>query len=149
MTLDLGGVTVDIVDAAPAHSDGDVAFLVRQDGVLFTGDVVQRDYAPVLGAHATMDSWLTQIDKLEKLPAKIIVPSHSGITDRAAFANTRTEVAFLRDDWLAVKSKGLSGAAAADQLVADFKARFPACKNGDLVRATATRLEGGEAQFSK
>jgi glyoxylase-like metal-dependent hydrolase (beta-lactamase superfamily II) len=134
-TLDLGGVTVDIIDAAPAHTDGDTAFLVRGDGVLFTGDVVQQNFPPVLGGeHSTTASWLAQIEKLEKLPATIIVPSHTAITDRQAFADMRAMVTFVRDRWAAIKAKGLSPAAASDQLVADLKARFPACGNCDLVK---------------
>jgi glyoxylase-like metal-dependent hydrolase (beta-lactamase superfamily II) len=43
MTLDLGGVLVDIIPAGPAHTDGDIALFVRNDGVLFTGDVVQQN----------------------------------------------------------------------------------------------------------
>jgi glyoxylase-like metal-dependent hydrolase (beta-lactamase superfamily II) len=141
MTLDLGGVTVDIIDAAPAHTDGDVAMLVRQDGVLFAGDVVQQNYAPVMGgAHSTIASWLAQIDKLEKLPATIVVPSHSAITDRKAFADMRAFVTFLRDDWAAIRAKGLSGDQAANTLVADVKARFPACGNAELVKMSIPKL---------
>lgn len=140
-TLDLGGVTVDIIDASPAHTDGDAAFLVREDGVLFTGDVVQRNFVPVLGGeHSTTASWLAQIDKLEKLPATIIVPSHTAITSRQAFADMRAMVSFVRDDWTAIKAKGLVDKAAADQLVADVKARFPACGNADLLRMYIGRL---------
>jgi glyoxylase-like metal-dependent hydrolase (beta-lactamase superfamily II) len=141
-TLDLGGVTVDIINAAPAHTDGDVAFLVRQDGVLFTGDVVQQNYAPVLGVHATPDSWLEQIDKLEKLPARIIVPSHTALTDRRAFGDMRELVTYFRDRWAAIKREGLSADAAANHMAADFKARFPACGNCDLVKMSVLRLQG-------
>jgi glyoxylase-like metal-dependent hydrolase (beta-lactamase superfamily II) len=140
-TLDLGGVTVDIIDASPAHTDGDAAFLVREDGVLFTGDVVQQNFVPVLGGeHSSMASWLAQIDKLEKLPARIIVPSHTAITDRHAFADMRAMVSFIRDRWAAIKARGLTPAAAADQLIADVKARFPACGNADLLRMYIARL---------
>jgi glyoxylase-like metal-dependent hydrolase (beta-lactamase superfamily II) len=140
-TLDLGGVTVDIIDASPAHTDGDAAFLVREDGVLFTGDVVQQNFVPVLGGeHSTTASWLAQIDKLEKLPATIIVPSHTAITNRQAFADMRAMVSFVRDDWAKIKAKGLDEKAAADQLVADVKARFPACANADLLRMYIGRL---------
>jgi glyoxylase-like metal-dependent hydrolase (beta-lactamase superfamily II) len=140
-TLDLGGVTVDIVDASPAHTDGDAAFLVREDGVLFTGDVVQQNFVPVLGGeHSSTASWLAQIDKLEKLPAKIIVPSHTAITDRQAFADMRAMVSFVRDRWAAIKARGLDAKSAADQLVADVKARFPACGNADLLRMYIARL---------
>jgi glyoxylase-like metal-dependent hydrolase (beta-lactamase superfamily II) len=140
-TLDLGGVTVDIIDAAPAHSDGDTAFLVREDGVLFTGDVIQSNYAPVMGgAHSTLATWLAQVDKLEKLPAQIIVPDHTAVTDRRAFADMRAQLTFIRDRWVAIKAMHLSDTEAGDRLVADYKARFPACDNAELLRRYLSRL---------
>jgi hypothetical protein len=74
------------------------------------------------------------------LPAKIIVPSHTAITDRQAFADMRAMVSFIRDDWAAIKAKRLGEKAAADQLVADIKARFPRCGNADLMRMYIARL---------
>jgi len=141
LTLDLGGVTVDIVRAGPAHTEGDIAMFVREDGVLFTGDVVQQNYAPMLlGAHSSPASWLAQIDMLEKFPARIIVPTHSAVTDRKAFADMREMVVFLRDDWAKIRAAKLSGQAAQDRLVADFKARFPACGNAGFVGASIPKL---------
>lgn len=141
MTLELGGVTVDILMAGPAHTDGDIALLVREDGVLFTGDVVQQNYAPVLvGKESSPASWLAQIDMLEKLPARILVPSHSAVTDRQAFDDMRGMMLFLRDRWAEIRKSGLAGQAAEDRLVANFKARFPDCSNADFVRASIPRL---------
>jgi glyoxylase-like metal-dependent hydrolase (beta-lactamase superfamily II) len=141
LTLDLGGVTVEIVQAGPAHTEGDIGLFVREDGVLFTGDVVQQNYAPMLlGAHSSPASWLAQIDMLEKFPARIIVPTHSAVTDRKAFADMREMVVFLRDDWATIKAAKLSGQAAQDRLVADFKARFPACGNAAFVGASIPKL---------
>lgn len=141
MQLNLGGVVVEIIKAGPAHTDGDIALFVRDDGVLFTGDVVQQNYAPVLvGEQSTPASWLAQIDMLEKLPARIIVPSHTAVTGRAAFNDMRDTVRFLRDRWAEIKASELTGKAAEDRLVADFQARFPACGNAEFVRASIPRL---------
>jgi glyoxylase-like metal-dependent hydrolase (beta-lactamase superfamily II) len=141
MTLDLGGVIVDIVRAGPAHTDGDIAFFVREDGVLFTGDVVQQNYAPLMmGEHSSLASWLAQIDKLEKLPARIIVPSHSALTDRQALGDMRDMLVFLRDRWSVISKSKVTGREAQDRLVADFKQRFPGCKNAEFVRVSIPKL---------
>lgn len=141
LTLDLGGVSVEIMPAGPAHTDGDMAMLVREDGVLFTGDVVQQNYAPVLmGAHSSAASWLMQISRLEGLPAQIIVPSHSSVTDRRAFGDMRDMLIFARDRWAEIERSGLPAAAAADRMVADFQKRFPACANADLLRMSIAKL---------
>ena len=139
-TIDLGGVEAELISAGPAHTDGDLAVWVKQDGVLFTGDVVQENYAPMLGGHATPASWLAQIDKLETLPVRIIVPSHTAVTDRRAFTAEREAVSFLRDRWTAIKAMGLDAGAAADRLVADFQARYPTCTNAALVRFSIPNL---------
>ena len=141
LSLNLGGVHVDIMAAGPAHTDGDVAVLVREDGVVFTGDVVQQNYAPVLmGTHSSVTSWLGQIEKLEALPAEIIVPSHSMIADRKAFEDMRAMLVFVRDRWSAIKAQRLAGKAAEDRLIADFKARFPGCRNAELLRMSIPKL---------
>jgi glyoxylase-like metal-dependent hydrolase (beta-lactamase superfamily II) len=141
MTLDLGGVFVDIIPAGPAHTDGDIALFVRNDGVLFTGDVVQQNYAPFLmGEHSSSASWLAALDKLEKLPARILVPSHSAITDRRAFGDMRTMLTFLRDRWQDITTSGHKGQEAQDLLVADFKRRYPDCKNCGFVSVSIPRL---------
>lgn len=141
LTLDLGGVMVDVMPAGPAHTDGDIAVLVREDGVLFTGDVVQQNYAPVLmGAHSSVASWLERIATLEALPARIIVPSHSAVTDRKAFAHMREMMEFVRDRWAAIAAEKLTDRAAEDRLIAEFKARFPDCGNADYLRMSIPRL---------
>lgn len=141
LSLNLGGVHADIISAGPAHTDGDIAVLVREDGVLFTGDVVQQNYAPVLmGSQSSVASWLSKIEKLEALPAQIIVPSHSAITDRKAFEDMRAMLVFIRDRWAAIKAQKLAGKTAEDRLIADFKARFPKCGNADLLRLSIPKL---------
>jgi glyoxylase-like metal-dependent hydrolase (beta-lactamase superfamily II) len=141
MTLDLGGVFVNIIPAGPAHTDGDIALFVRDDGVLFTGDVVQQNYAPLLmGEHSSSASWLAQIDTLEKLPARIVVPSHSAITDRQAFVDMRAMVTFLRDRWAEIGKSGHTGQEAQDLLVADFKRRYPDCQHADVVAVSIPKL---------
>lgn len=141
VSVDLGGVHVDIVAAGPAHTDGDIALFVREDGVLFTGDVVQQNYAPVLmGPHSSVASWLARIEQLEAFPARIIVPSHSAVTDRKAFADMRAMMVFVRDRWAAIKAEKLTGRAAEDRLIADFKARFPDCGNADFLRMSIPKL---------
>ena len=103
--------------------------------------MVQQDYAPVLGgAHSGLASWLAQVDKLEKLAARIVVPSHTAVTDRRAFADMRGTLVFVRDRWAAIRSEEPNAAAAAERLVAEFKARYPASKNAEMLRMSAGRL---------
>lgn len=142
ITIDLGGVTVELFPAGPAHTDGDLAILVHGDGVLFTGDVVQQNYAPVLmGERSSIASWLGQVERLAAQPATIIVPSHSAVTSRAAFADMRQTLEYVRDQWAALRARGTSIEEATQQLVAAFKRQYPQCRNADLLRLSVARLD--------
>jgi hypothetical protein len=87
-----------------------------------------------------MSSWLAALDKLEKLPARIVVPSHSAITDHRAFADMRDMLTYLRDRWLEISKSGHAGQEAQDLLVADYKRRYPECKNCGFVSASIPKL---------
>ncbi len=74
--LDLGGVHVRFLKAGPAHTRGDVAFLVEEDSVLFTGDVVMNQYPMPLAPNGTIAAWKQTLDKFEALNPKLIIPCH-------------------------------------------------------------------------
>lgn len=132
ITLDLGGVTVDIIAAGPAHTAGDLAVLVREDAVLFTGDVVQENYAP-LASGADLATWLERIAVLEQLPAEIVVPSHTPVTDRASFAAMRDVVTFLHERRAELAAEGLDDTVARAQIVGELKQLYPGIANADLL----------------
>ena len=76
MRLDLGGVHVRFLKAGPAHTRGDVAFYVEEDGVLFTGDVVMDQYPMPLAPNGRIVIWKEMLDRFEALSPKLIIPCH-------------------------------------------------------------------------
>lgn len=77
------------------HTQGDLAILDRQSGVLFAGDLVFWNRAPTT-PHADIATWLAALDRLEAMPFRLMVPGHGEpVSDGRGIAQTR---AYLR--WL-------------------------------------------------
>jgi quinoprotein relay system zinc metallohydrolase 2 len=73
--LDLGGRTLRLIAWSPAaHTDCDLTVLDEATGVLFAGDLVFLQHIPVVDGSVT--GWLSVIERLEKLPARVVVPGH-------------------------------------------------------------------------
>ena len=97
MDFEMGGVKFALRHVGPAHSSEDLALMVRQDGVLFAGDLVFRGRVPFVG-DADSSSWIAALDKLIALKPKVLVPGHGAHsrTPRADLVFTRDYLQFLR-----------------------------------------------------
>ncbi|BBP01720.1 MBL fold metallo-hydrolase [Sulfuriferula nivalis] len=71
----LGGVHFKLRYVGPAHSAEDMAMLVQEDGVLYTGDVVFRGRIPFVG-DADSKLWLGSLNKLIVLKPRVMIPGH-------------------------------------------------------------------------
>lgn len=99
-TFTLGGLTFDVRHMGPAHAPGDSIMLVRELGVLFSGDVIYKGRIPFLDSPETdVQHWLAGLDKLLQLdpPPRFIIPGHGeGDTDAAkALAYTRGYLVYV------------------------------------------------------
>lgn len=75
----MGGLTFDIRHLGPAHAPGDSIMLVKELGVLFSGDVIYKGRIPFLDSPETdIKNWLKGLDYLTKIkPApSFIIPGH-------------------------------------------------------------------------
>ncbi|MDF3864034.1 quinoprotein relay system zinc metallohydrolase 1 [Pseudomonas denitrificans (nom. rej.)] len=78
------------------HTGADLAILDETTGVLFAGDIVFYQRALTTPNSPGLDVWLGDIDTLQKLPRKLIVPGHGPIaTDAAPFAQMRDYLGWL------------------------------------------------------
>jgi cyclase len=79
MSLHVGDITVEMLHVG-GHTPGALVVRVREDDVLFTGDVVVADGYPSLGdAHS--QQWLTALDKIRALKPRLIVPGHGDLAN--------------------------------------------------------------------
>lgn len=74
LTLDLGGIEVELKAVGPAHTAGDAT--VRAQDVVFTGDLVYHGHWPVLSPDGDLRGWL---DALDRFDAPTLVPGHGAI----------------------------------------------------------------------
>ncbi len=96
--FELGGVHFALRHVGPAHSREDLAMLVKEDRVLYAGDLVFRGRVPFVG-DADSRAWIAALDKLLALNPKVLVPGHGepSRTPREDLVFTRDYLTFLRE----------------------------------------------------
>ena len=97
MDFELGGVKFALRHVGPAHSSEDLALMVKNDGVLFAGDLVFLGRVPFVG-DADSAGWIAAMDKLIALKPRVLVPGHGGVSRKpnADLVFTRDYLKFLR-----------------------------------------------------
>ena len=73
LTVDLGGVQVQIWHPGPGHTRGDTIAWVEDEKVLFSGDLVEYE-AGVYTGDAHLEEWPATLEALRALRAEAIVP---------------------------------------------------------------------------
>lgn len=97
-TFSLGGLDFEILYLGKAHSDGDLALLVKQDQVLYSGDIIFEGRVPFVG-NANTKAWLVNLEAMETGGLEALIPGHGPAASDpvAAIAGTREYLAFLRE----------------------------------------------------
>jgi len=73
LTIDLGGVKVEIWHPGSGHTRGDTIAWVEEEKVLFSGDLVEYE-AGVYTGDAQLEEWPATLEALRALKAEAIVP---------------------------------------------------------------------------
>ncbi len=90
----IGGHEIELI-AMRGHTPGDLIVFDRTTGVLFAGGVVFHDRAPTT-PHAVLDEWLHELDELENIEYRVLVPSHGAVAaDKAPIRQTRRYLQWL------------------------------------------------------
>lgn len=95
--FEMGGIHFALRYVGPAHSKEDMAMMVREDGVLYAGDLVFLGRIPFVG-DADSRAWIAALDRLIEMKPRILVPGHGGLTrtPKADLVFTRDYLQFLR-----------------------------------------------------
>ena len=101
-TFEVGGVTFELKHLGPAHAPGDSIMLVKDYGVLFSGDVIYEGRVPFLDSPETdIDRWLQGLDYLSALQPqpRFVIPGHGTASDnlQQAIALTRDYIEYVRN----------------------------------------------------
>ena len=93
--LEIGGRRLRLL-ALRGHTGADLAILDERSGVLFAGDLLFSQRALTTPNSPGLDVWLADLDRLEALPWKQIVPGHGPLaTDAAPFVQMRDYLGWL------------------------------------------------------
>ena len=87
----MGGMHFVLRYVGPAHSNEDLVMLVKEDGVLYAGDLVFRGRVPFVG-DADARAWIAALDKLLAMKSKVLVPGHGALSTRPS-----VDLVFTRD----------------------------------------------------
>lgn len=101
-SFELGGVHFEVKHLGPAHAPGDAILLVREYGVLFSGDVIYGGRVPFLDSPDTdTEHWLEGLDYIAGLKGQLryIIPGHGelGKDAQQAVTATRDYILYLRE----------------------------------------------------
>lgn len=102
VAFELGGVRFEVKHLGPAHAPGDAILLVRDHGVLFSGDVIYGGRVPFLDSPDTdTGHWLEGLDYIAGLRDELhyIIPGHGEVAEDAqqAVAATRDYIFYVRE----------------------------------------------------
>jgi len=86
LTVDLGGVQVEIWHPGPGHTRGDTIAWVAAEKVLFSGDLVEYE-AGVYTGDAQLEEWPATLEALRALQAEAIVPGRGEAMKGSANVN--------------------------------------------------------------
>ena len=107
-TLDLGGLTVQLITIGPAHTRGDMVVFLPESGVLFAGDLVEDRFLPIFpDPDANGLLWLSALDGMEALRPKIVVGGHGDVGDTGLIANLRDYLIAVRDGVDSLRSENV------------------------------------------
>lgn len=124
LEIDLGHVTVELINAGPAHTRGDIAVYVEKDNVLFTGDVVMNQYPMPLAPNGSVGKWLETLDRFEALQPEWVIPCHYDLGGVELIQNYRRFFTELHARAQAMHQDGIADQAITDTLSEEVPPMF-------------------------
>lgn len=109
---------------SPAHTRGDTALMVEEDGVLFTGDIVMPAFPAFQAPYSSIRSWGAALDRLDAMKPQVIVPSHGRRGDGSMIAVYRDYFRALQTRAAALKKEGKTVEEASRVIQEEMPARF-------------------------
>ena len=93
----MGGLHFELRQVGPAHAPDDMVMALKEDGVLFAGDLIFIGRVPYVG-EADSRSWLVAIDKLLTYKPKYLITGHGAAssTPEKDLKLTRDYLIYLR-----------------------------------------------------
>ncbi|MDU7025937.1 MAG: MBL fold metallo-hydrolase, partial [Cutibacterium acnes] len=93
--VNLGGLGAEVIHPGPAHTDGDLIVIVRDEKITFVGDLVETAGEPQSDETTDVRGWPRAIDSVITGTdgAGIYVPGHGQPIDATGVMNQRAQLA--------------------------------------------------------
>jgi glyoxylase-like metal-dependent hydrolase (beta-lactamase superfamily II) len=112
LDLTVGDRRVCLIEVGPAHTAGDVVVHLRDEGVVFTGDILFHGGHPIVWA-GPVSNWIAACDQVLALHPTTVVPGHGPLAPAAALAELRGYFEYLTLETRRRFDAGMSAAEAA------------------------------------
>lgn len=98
--IDIGGRVIEVLHT-PGHSPGHMCFWEKDNGYLFTGDLVYKDTLLAYYPSTDPEAYLASLEKIALLPTKRVFPAHHSLEIEPEI------IIRMRDAFRDLKEKGL------------------------------------------
>lgn len=123
-TVHLGGVDVNLLSLGDTHTRGDTTAIIRQDRVLFAGDIVMNRAFLAFGKFSKVQEWIGVLNKLEPLKPVKLVPSHGSIGDASLIGEQRSVLQALQTRVRELKAQGKTADEIAKLVTTEFQEKY-------------------------
>ena len=106
LTLDVGGVEVQLIQLGPAHTRGDGVAYVPSARTLYTGDLLFIGGTPIIWA-GPLANWVAACDAMAALDVEYVVPGHGPVTDKAGIAAVKHYLEYVDEQARAMYAQGV------------------------------------------
>lgn len=131
--LDLGGVEVEL-RAMPAHTRGDQTIFIPKSRVLFTGDLAETRFFPVLiDKDSNGAQWIEVLRQMIALRPVVVVPGHGEVTDGQLLADVCDMLTWMRAEVASAVAQAIPPDAMASQIEAAARHRYPRWDNAQYL----------------
>ena len=113
--LNLDGTEVHLIHVGPCHQLGDTIIHVPKERVVFAGDVLFRQCAP-MGWTGSYDNWFQCLDLLMQLDPQVIVPGHGPLCGIEGARELKAYLRYVRDESKKCFDAGLTSLDAAKRI---------------------------------
>jgi glyoxylase-like metal-dependent hydrolase (beta-lactamase superfamily II) len=113
--LNLDGTEVHLIYVGPCHQVGDTIIHVPKERVVFAGDVLFRECAPI-GWTGSYDKWFQCLDLIVQLNPQVIVPGHGPLCGIEGAIEMKAYLQYVRDESKTCFDAGLTSLDAAKRI---------------------------------
>ncbi len=107
LTIDVGGISMDLVEVGPAHTGGDVIVEIPNRDTVFTGDIVFNGGTPVVWA-GPFGNWIAACNRIIDAGWSTIVPGHGQLATADDVQTLRDHLVWLLDEVRPRQAAGMS-----------------------------------------